>query len=295
MKEAQITGQLEHPNIVPVYELARGEDGTPFYTMRFLRGQSLSERIKKSSKAHLGDQLELREMLAIFVSVCNAMGYAHARGVIHRDLKPQNIMLGDYGEVMVVDWGLAKIIGTKDDESDHRRISVVDVNNLTATQDGNLLGSPAYMSPEQADGQISLLDARTDIYGLGAILFSILIGHAPHKGTQTGNVAKDTINMMRRISEGPTPRIRDVNPTLPKPLDAICAKAMAKKRSERYHSATELAQDISRWLADEPVSVYLPQWRERATRWLRRHRAWAQAIAVSLVLGSVPKRWWRGF
>lgn len=287
MKEAQITGQLEHPNIVPVYELARGEDGTPFYTMRFLRGQSLSERIKKSSKAHLGDQLELREMLAIFVSVCNAMGYAHARGVIHRDLKPQNIMLGDYGEVMVVDWGLAKIIGTKDDESDHRRISVVDVNNLTATQDGNLLGSPAYMSPEQADGQISLLDARTDIYGLGAILFSILIGHAPHKGTQTGNVAKDTINMMRRISEGPTPRIRDVNPTLPKPLDAICAKAMAKKRSERYHSATELSQDISRWLADEPVSVYLPPWRERAIRWLRRHRAWAQAIAVSLVLVAI--------
>ena len=287
MKEAQITGQLEHPNIVPVYELARGADGTPFYTMRFLRGQSLSDRIKKTGKERAGDSLELRELLTIFVSVCNAMGYAHARNVIHRDLKPQNIMLGDYGEVMVVDWGLAKILGTKDHESDQRRISVVDVDNLMATQDGYLLGSPAYMSPEQADGQISLLDARTDIYGLGAILFSILIGHAPHKGTQTGNAAKDTINMMRRISEGPTPRVLEVNPLLPKPLDAICAKAMAKKRSERYRTATELAQDITRWLADEPVSVYLPPWRDRAMRWLRRHRTWAQAIAVSLVLISI--------
>ncbi len=287
MKEAQITGQLEHPNIVPVYELARGADGAPFYTMRFLRGQSLSERIKKMGKGLAGDSLELRELLTVFVSVCNAMGYAHSRNVIHRDLKPQNIMLGDYGEVMVVDWGLAKILGTKDDESDQRRISVVDVDNLMATQDGNLLGSPAYMSPEQADGQISLLDARTDIYGLGAILFSILIGHAPHKGTQTGNAAKDTINMMRRISEGPTPRVLAVNPLMPKPLDAICAKAMAKKRSERYRTATELAQDITRWLADEPVSVYLPPWRERAIRWLRRHRAWAQAIAVSLILVTI--------
>ena len=287
MKEAQITGQLEHPNIVPVYELARDANEKPFYTMRFLRGESLSQRIKERGKTIDANSLELRELLTIFVSVCNAMAYAHARGVIHRDLKPQNIMLGGYGEVMVVDWGLAKLINAPHEDSDQRKIQVVDVDNLTATQDGNLLGSPAYMSPEQADGQVSLLDARTDIYGLGSILFAILIGDAPHRGSRTGNAIKDTISMMRRISDGPTPHVRDLNAKLPKALDAICAKAMAKKRTERYSTASDLAADITRWLGDEPVSVHRPPFPERCLRWLRRHRTWAQAIAVSLVLVAI--------
>ncbi len=291
MKEAQITGQLEHPNIVPVYELAQGPDEKPFYTMRFLRGQSLSERIKEYRQRYLeeggANSLLLRELLTVFVSVCNAMAYAHARGVIHRDLKPQNIMLGDFGEVMVVDWGLAKVMNLPDEDLDRRRIQVASADDLGATQDGQLLGSPAYMSPEQADGQVSLLDARTDIYGLGAILFSILAGHAPHQGTQTGNAAKDTVHLMRRISEGPTPRVRTLDETIPKPLDAICAKAMAKKRSERYRTASELADDVTRWLADERISVYQPPWQERLMRWFRRHRTWAQATAAALLLVAV--------
>lgn len=290
LKEAQITGQLEHPNIVPVYELSRDTEGKPFYTMRFLRGQSLIERIRayfqrRGSGPH--HPLELRELLAIFVSVCNAMGYAHARGVVHRDLKPHNIMLGDYGEVMVVDWGLAKLIHQPDEVVNQRRISVVDVEDLTATHDGQLLGSPAYMAPEQADGNVALLDELTDIYGLGSILFVILCGKAPHKGSPTGNSFKDTMSMIRQISSGPTPRAQSLNPHVPNALDAIAAKAMAKTRTDRYRTALELADDVSRWLADEPVTAYVDPWLDQLMRWLRRHRTAAQVAAVALVLVAI--------
>ena len=223
MKEAQITGQLEHPNIVPVYEMARGPDERPFYTMRFLCGRALMERIRAYHHAHGAgrhDPLELRELLAIVVSICNAMAYAHARGVIHRDLKPQNVMLGDFGEVMVVDWGLAKLVARPDDEVDVRKIKVAGEQDLAETREEKLMGTPANMSPKQADGHIGLLDERTDIYGLGAILYAILAGHAPYHGTQAG-VAKDTESMVRRISEGPTPRVRSLNTAIPQALDAI--------------------------------------------------------------------------
>jgi serine/threonine-protein kinase len=290
MKEAQITGQLEHPNIVPVYEMARGPDERPFYTMRFLRGRALMDRIREYHHARRDgkhDPLELRELLTIFVSICNAMAYAHARGVIHRDLKPQNVMLGDFGEVMVVDWGLAKLVSQPDDEGDYRKIEVADERELTATLEGKLMGTPAYMSPEQADGHISLLDARTDIYGLGGILFAILSGHAPHISAQPGQTAKDTMHLVRQISEGPTPHVRPLDPMVPKALDAICAKAMAKKKSDRYRTASELAKDVTCWLADEPVSVYTATWSERVVRWLRRHRVWAQAGAVVLIFVTI--------
>ena len=167
---------------------------------------------------------------------------------------------------MVVDWGLAKLINSPSEDSDQRKIQVVDVDNLAATQDGNLLGSPAYMSPEQADGQVSLLDARTDIYGLGSILFAILIGNAPHRGTQTGNAARDTISMMRRISEGSTPHVRDLNANLPKALDAICAKATAFRPEDRYQTADAFAADLRAWLAGRPVSVYREGFTRRVWR-----------------------------
>lgn len=286
LKEAQITGQLEHPNIVPVYELARTENDKPFYTMRFLRGQPLDHRIKVyHAKRNHGphDALELRQLLTIFASVCQAIAYAHARGVVHRDLKPHNVMLGDFGEVMVIDWGLAKLVSDRAQDDNQRIVEVSADTDLAATREGNLMGSPAYMAPEQANGQVSLLDERTDIYGLGAILFAILAGLAPHRSSQTGNTARDTRSLIRQITEGPTPHARNVDTYTPKPLAAICAKAMAKERAERYGSAAELAADVERWLADEPVSVYTDAWSDRAARWLRRHRTWAQAAALSLV------------
>ena len=148
VKEAQITGQLEHPNIIPVYELTRGsDDEPPFYTMRFMRGRTLNERIKeyheRRRKGH-ADRLELRQLLSVFIGVCNALAYAHSRGVVHRDLKPHNVMLGDFGEVIVLDWGLAKMLGQPDDVSDLREIRVAEGGDLAATIEGKVLGTPAF-------------------------------------------------------------------------------------------------------------------------------------------------------
>ncbi len=292
IKEAQITGQLEHPNIIPVYELVRGGVGeAPFYTMRFMRGRTLRERIDDYHKSRLAgaeNRLELRQLLSIFVGVCNALAYAHSRGVVHRDLKPHNVMLGDFGEVIVIDWGLAKTVDQREEASDFRVIEVGDSIGLEATMEGKVLGTPAFASPEQADGKVSLTDERSDIYGLGAILFMILTSVPPHRGTESGNTARDTMDLLRQISTGQTPRAKSVQPSAPEALDAIAAKAMSKERAQRYSKASELAEDVQRWLGDEPVSAYRDPLGERIRRWARRHRTWTQAavavlIAVTLV------------
>jgi WD40 repeat protein/tetratricopeptide (TPR) repeat protein/tRNA A-37 threonylcarbamoyl transferase component Bud32 len=285
LKEAQITGQLDHPNIVPVYELSQRVDGTqPFYTMKLVRGRTLQDAIKEHHEAReagRSDALGLGRLLSAFVSVCNALGYAHSRGVVHRDLKPENVVLGAFGEVIVLDWGLAKVASDKAEPTEDTAVISISDNAATdATQAGRQLGTPSYMSPEQADGRIDLIDERTDVFGLGAILFSILTGRPPFAG-------KSTIVMLPEIAQGPMPQVRDVLPSVPKPLAAICGKAMQKSRAERYQSALELAADVGRFLADEPVMAYPESAAARALRWMRRHRTWTQAAALLLVVISV--------
>ncbi len=293
IREAQITGQLEHPNIVPIYELEHASpEATPYYTMRFLRGKTLQEKITRYHQHREKGQaepLELPELLNAFVDICHAIAYAASRGVMHRDLKPQNIMIGDFGEVLVLDWGLAKRVADEEPEADAPRspVQMSGEEGPVQTVLGQVMGSPAYMAPEQAMGRVDKMDPRTDIYGLGAILFSILTGKGPHRGERTGNTAKDTRALLRRISEGETPRLRDVDSTIPRALDAICSRAMAKDRDDRYQTATELARDVQRYLADEPVSVYVEPWQQRAWRWIRRHRAWAQAAVAVIVLAML--------
>ncbi len=273
LKEAQVTGQLEHPNIVPVYELGRKpEDNQPFYTMRFVRGQTLREAIKEYQghrKAGQEDPLERRKLLQAFITVCRAINYAHDHGVIHRDLKPDNVVLGRHGEVVVLDWGLAKVLGRPDENA--TLITFGDEATPDATHAGQALGTPGYMAPEQADGRIDLIDARTDIYGLGAMLFEILTGKPPHHGA-------DTAAVLRQIVNAETPRARALDAATPPALDATAALAMAKAREDRYQSAAEVADDVERWLADEPVTAYPEPFRARVGRWVRRHRA--------LVLGA---------
>jgi serine/threonine protein kinase len=271
LKEAQITGQLEHPNIVPVYELARRrEDDQPFYTMRFVRGQSLRGAIQEFH-LHRADKplerLSLQSLLGAFLKVCDAIAYAHSRGVVHRDLKPENVVLGGYGEVLVLDWGLAKLVDQPDEHPVARsevdeRLSIGP--DAVADKTRGLVGTPAYMAPEQVEAKHDQIDGRTDVYALGGILFEILTGHPPAEGATTADV-------LERIRTGRILRARQVEPDVPHALEAVCAKALALKPSVRYANASDLAAEVRRWLADEPVGAY-PEgpWR-RLMRQLRTH------------------------
>ena len=274
-KEAQVTGQLQHPNIVPIYELARRqEDGQPFYTMRLVGGRTLAAAVARHHEAvrERGPDPPGRfELLQAFVSVCQAVGYAHSRGVIHRDLKPLNVMLGDFGETVVIDWGLAKVLCEPGESAE------VEVTDHPGTQAGQVSGSPSYMAPEQAEGRQDLIDRRSDVYGLGAILYEILTGRPPFDGRDSNQVLAQVIN-------GATPRAGDGDTPVPPPLDAVCARAMARDRGERYATASDLARDLQNWLTDEPVSAYREGPSERLARWSRRHRSWVRAGAAALAL-----------
>src|SRR6516162_5786103 len=215
LEEAQITGQLEHPGIVPVYELVRGEGSQPFYTMRFVRGRTLSDAIKAYHERRTARQaapMELRDLLTAFLSVCNAVAYAHARGVLHRDLKGRNVVLGDYGEVMVLDWGLAKLLDRP--EGPTPAVALQGSEDRGETQQGQVLGTPSYMAPEQAEGRLDLLGPRTDVYGLGALLYEILTGQPPFSGSDTQEV------LQRVIHETPA-RPRALVAAVPRPLEAV--------------------------------------------------------------------------
>jgi tetratricopeptide (TPR) repeat protein len=282
LKEACITGQLEHPGIVPIYEVGRrGDDEPPFYTMRFVRGRTLSEAVAAYHQhcgAGAAGPLELRELLAAFVAVCNTVAYAHSRGVLHRDLKPSNVILGDYGEVIVLDWGLARLLGQSDSE---QAGPVVEADRCPGeTVQGQVLGTPAYMAPEQAQGRLDLLGPASDVYGLGSILFTILTGRPPFAGS-------GATPLLRRVVHDEPPRPRSLRADVPAPLEAVCLKALAKQPQARYASAKDLAGEVQRFLADEPVTAYREPWPVRAARWARRRRSLVVGTAVFLLSAVV--------
>ena len=270
VREAEITGNLEHPGIVPVYSLGEFADGRPYYAMRLIRGVDLRMAIedfhaKEASRSE--KELEFRQLLSRFVTVCQAVDYAHSRGVIHRDLKPGNIMLGDYGETLVVDWGLAKTLHGQPapEDFDLRPVTPSNRAHTDQTQAGRIVGTTQYMSPEQAAGRLDQLTALSDVYGLGATLFHLLAGRPPFDG--------DADDIVFRVQQGRFKRPREVRSEIPKPLEAICLKAMARNPANRYASARELALDVERFLADEPVAAYREPITARSWRWVRRHRA----------------------
>jgi serine/threonine-protein kinase len=291
VREAEITGGLEHPGIVPVYGLGRYADGRPYYAMRFIRGESLQEAIRK---LHAGDAgYTLRGLLTRFVVACNAVAYAHSRGVIHRDLKPANVMLGPYGETLVADWGLAKVIGREPADGDGNGELTLHPpsGEGSLTQAGSALGTPTFMSPEQARGEIAELRPPTDVYSLGATLYAVLTGRPPVQG-------RDTAEVLEKVRQGDWQPPRQVKPSVQRPLDAVCRKAMALKTDNRYGTALELAADVELWLADEPVSAYREPWLTRAGRWVRRHRtkvaAGVAASFVALLLVGAGILWRQG-
>ncbi len=249
--------------------------------MRFIRGESLKVAIDRYHSGELTTEqpMALRQLLRRFIDACNAVAYVHSRGVIHRDLKPQNIMLGPFGETLVVDWGLAKA-GVEPKVSDPANDPTTDPavrsaeDGLAATSAGSVLGTPGYMSPEQASGQHDQVGPASDVFSLGATLYCLLTGRKPFTGTDADGVLAET-------RSGSFPPPRTVKSNVPVGLDAVCRKALALQKSDRYPSALDLAADVDRWLADEPVSAYRDPLTVRLSRWGRRHRS---AVAASFAL-----------
>ena len=278
--EAQVTGQLEHPGIVPVHDLGFDDNGQPYYVMKMVRGRTLKAAIADFHDPEKRDdsrELQLTRLLKVLLDLCHAVAYAHSRGVIHRDVKPDNVMLGAFGETVVLDWGLAKFTNQPDILGPEQPCSLTPLlsGQSAQTEDGSILGSPLYMPPEMAEGHTADADARTDVYLLGATLYEILTGQPPRHGA-----SRDEILELARTSP-PVPPRKLVNQT-PRALEAICLKAMSRARGHRYGTALALADDIQRFLAGEPVSAYREPPLARVWRWARRRR---QTLARLLLTG----------
>ncbi len=282
--EAEITGGLEHPGIVPVYGLGTDARGRPFYAMRFIRGDTLKEtadgfhRDRSLSRDPGRRSLELRRLLRRFIDVCNAVDYAHGRGVLHRDIKPSNVILGKHGETLLVDWGLAKAMGSSEAaDGGEGTLTPSDASGSTETLAGQAMGTPAFMSAEQAAGDLQRLGPQSDVYSLGATLYYILAGRPPLSGT--------VAEMLRKTQAGDFAPPRVIEPWVEKALEAVCVKAMALEPEDRYATARGLADDIERWQAGEPVSAWREPLPVRMRRWARKHRV-AVAVAAALLMAT---------
>ncbi len=266
--EARVLARLEHPGIVPVHDVGTLADGRVFYTMKFVEGQRLDKYVATLESTP--------DRLRLFLRICDAVGFAHARGVLHRDLKPANIMVGPFGEVLVMDWGLAKILrgnSASDSSAADTDATIFEKTNPSGDQSGatqvsvvtghgTVMGTPGYMSPEQARGDIEHLDARSDIFSLGALLRFLLSNH-PEKAAAPGP------------------------PRLEKSLDAICSKATAAAPAGRYPNVLELALDVSRYLDGLAVGAHRESFLEKTARFYRRYRFFILLIAAYLVMRVV--------
>ncbi|MCY3018447.1 MAG: protein kinase [Planctomycetota bacterium] len=320
VEEAQVTGQLEHPNIVPIHELGIDAEGRLFFMMKLVKGKSLGDVLKalKKNDSKAEQDYPLGRLLNAFINICNAMAFAHAKGVVHRDLKPANIMLGDYGEVLVMDWGLAKpgaarirasgsSSGVKvgeaeqseedggvDSDSRDRELAeaVKSLRQETGgelTMDGTIIGTPHYMPPEQADGKIEEIDARSDIYSLGAMLYEILTLKTPCEG-------KGIFVLIKNVSEGniTPPDQRAPKRNIPKELSAITMKALARRKEDRYQRVEDLRRDIELFIEGRAVSAKQDTFAESVVKLVKRNKgvSMATAAAFLIVMAVVAVGYW---
>ncbi len=289
VQEARVTGRLEHPGIVPVYGLGRYPDGRPYYAMRFIGGESLQQAIRRFHEADRDPHrdrtergLALRELLGRFLAVCDTLGYAHSRGVVHRDIKPANIMLGEFGETLVVDWGLAKVLGSAPDSAADSPQSppVIEGGSTTQTRAGAAIGTPAYMSPEQALGAHDRVGPTADIYSLGVVLYELLTGVRAF-------ALASPLTVIQAVIAGEIRPPRAVNPQVPPALEAVCLKATSRRPEDRYPTTAALSRDIKAWLADERVEAWREPWTARCGRWMRHHQKLVAGISAAVLVAVV--------
>ncbi len=295
-KEAKVLAHLAHPNIVPIHAIGVDSQGRPFYSMKLVKGRTLQAVLNAIRD---GDAAAVREypraaLLTIFRKVCDAMAFAHAKGVLHRDLKPENIMVGEYGEVLVMDWGLAKVLGGGEDVATGNS-PAKNTGDYGMTLEGEVMGTPQYMSPEQAEGMVAELDVRSDIYSLAGILYAVLTLRPPVGGSTLaevlGNVKSGVLSPMgtaTRMAKGIGGRPEPMTMAVPPALQAVTLKAMARDRDKRYASVELFAEDIESYQNGFATSAESAGLLRRARLWVARNRTLAASAAVLLfLLGKV--------
>ena len=286
LREARVTSLIQHPGTVPVYEVGRTVQGHVYFTMKKLEGQDLRKIIQKIAGKDpvIITAFPLVRLLDIFSQVCNAIAYAHNVGVIHRDLKPANILIGGFGEVMVLDWGLAKVWNQEEEDEQDLKWAGKEKIALDLTQPGKRYGTPLYMSPEQAKG-LADIDERTDVFNLGSILYEILT-------LQNLVWGQEVEEVLKKILEEPIipPRERSPNLNIPMELEAICMKALARDRDERYQSVLDLVQDVQNYMRGEALSVCDYSFKQKLAYWEKKNIlgiSIAGATLVGVVIGML--------
>ena len=278
LKEAKIVARLEHPSIVPVHDAGKLMDGRTYFTMKYVQGESL--------ETYARNHQMVSDLLRTFHKICEAVAFAHSRGVIHRDLKPENVMVGEFGEVLVMDWGIAKIVNEAEDQR-RERSRRDNSNNPSLTAEGTVMGTPYYMSPEQALGQSNQIDHRADIYSLGGILYFLLTRQHPGESDdQQGVDTKQTTKERTANERDPRniERPRKVDPKIGRAIEAICLKSMSASPNDRYNNADLLGSDILSFLDAQPVSAYPENIFEKTNRWVGNNRFVIYLILTYLVM-----------
>ncbi len=280
LHEAKLTGKLEHPGIIPIYQLGELEHDRPYYVMRYVRGETLETLLQDCQRRPPAERLALRlKLLDVLIDVCDTLAYAHAKGVIHRDLKPSNVIRGEFGETIVLDWGLAQVLADSDNTYFFREAQTHQRHTLNDTLSNETVGTPFYMAPEQFNGRA---DKRSDVYSLGVILFRLLTGGLPYGG--------DLEDIRQRLTDGaPSPSPYKYEKSAPRELVAICDKAMHKDSRLRFADAKEMVEQLKAFRDGRIVNIYAYSRQELLRRFLTRNKPLAYmslALLAAVLAGA---------